>query len=595
MSDTATDASIAARRGGLAAWLEPLLAARGTTLDPSQALRSTGCSVLADELARVSRRAAIDAEEAVRAAGRPARRLPVGRRRARQELPDGRLLRDRRRSAARRACISIASCATCMRRSPTLKHEEDPLAVVAAGIARRWRLVCFDEFHVSDIADAMILGRLLQALFEHGVVFVMTSNYPPDGLWPNGLQRERFLPTIALIKQLARRRRGRRRRRLSAACADTGAHVSHAARAGGRRGARRRIRGDAFGPRRKPEARRSRGGRSSRAGVAGSAAWFDFPALCDGPRSQRDYLELARRFSVIFLSGVPRMTADMGDRRAALHVARGHPVRSSGEAAALGRRRRADDLYRAGPNQRRVRPHREPPRRNAIPRLHGAAARRGRRQTAAVRPTSPRPRFPAYVPQSPRRLPCRNSRPTGRSRRPTASSSRFVEMSLDELDPGDVVVRTKYSTINYKDALSYNGAGKIMRKYPTNAGIDMAGTVETFRRCALEARRQGHRARATTWASRTTADMPSSSRSGRLGRPPPGEHDRVRRDDARHRRVHRRAGDHADGAQRADTRERPRRRHRRDRRCGLGGGRDPRQDRLSKWSRSRARRRRPII
>jgi NADPH2:quinone reductase len=58
-------------------------------------------------------------------------------------------------------------------------------------------------------------------------------------------------------------------------------------------------------------------------------------------------------------------------------------------------------------------------------------------------------------------------------------TSRYVEMGLDALDPGDVVVRTKYSTINYKDALSYNGAGKIMRKYPTNAGIDMAGTVET--------------------------------------------------------------------------------------------------------------------
>ncbi len=57
--------------------------------------------------------------------------------------------------------------------------------------------------------------------------------------------------------------------------------------------------------------------------------------------------------------------------------------------------------------------------------------------------------------------------------------SRFVELGVDDLDPGDVVVRTKYSTINYKDALSYNGAGKIMRKYPTNAGIDMAGTVET--------------------------------------------------------------------------------------------------------------------
>ncbi len=62
---------------------------------------------------------------------------------------------------------------------------------------------------------------------------------------------------------------------------------------------------------------------------------------------------------------------------------------------------------------------------------------------------------------------------------PTGVASRFVDMSQDELDAGDVVVRTKYSTINYKDALSYNGAGKIMRKYPTNAGIDMAGTVET--------------------------------------------------------------------------------------------------------------------
>jgi acrylyl-CoA reductase (NADPH) len=60
-----------------------------------------------------------------------------------------------------------------------------------------------------------------------------------------------------------------------------------------------------------------------------------------------------------------------------------------------------------------------------------------------------------------------------------AVTSRFVDMTIDELDPGDVVVRTKYSTINYKDALSYNGAGRIMRKFPTNAGIDMAGTVES--------------------------------------------------------------------------------------------------------------------
>src|SRR3954464_10488439 len=83
-----------------------------------------------------------------------------------------------------------------------VKGSEDPITEVAARTARRYRLICFDEFHVSDIADAMILGRFLEQVMERGVVFCMTSNYPPDELYPNGLQRERFLPAIELIKQI---------------------------------------------------------------------------------------------------------------------------------------------------------------------------------------------------------------------------------------------------------------------------------------------------------------------------------------------------------------------------------------------------------
>ena len=79
-----------------------------------------------------------------------------------------------------------------------LKGVANPLDEVAKRIAKKYRLICFDEFHVSDIADAMILYNLLKALFDNGVSFMMTSNYEPDTLYPNGLHRDRMLPTIEL-------------------------------------------------------------------------------------------------------------------------------------------------------------------------------------------------------------------------------------------------------------------------------------------------------------------------------------------------------------------------------------------------------------
>ncbi len=304
-----------------------------------------------------------------------------------------------------------------------LKQEPDPLATVAARIARRWRLVCFDEFHVSDIADAMILGRLLSALFGHGVVFVMTTNYAPDGLWPNGLQRERFLPTIALLKEWLDVVEVDARHRLPAAGARAGRDLPRAARPGIRRRAGGGVRIDARragrGPEardRRPDARRATGARAAPSGSTSTA-------LCDGPRSQRDYLELARRFPVLFLSGIPRMTAEMGDQARRftwlVDILYDHRVKLLASAAAPPGR----PLPR-GAEQPGIRAHREPARRNADARLHGRAAR-GRRSAPGRLIVTPDPfAIPTYVrttTASRRRLPCRNSRPTGRSRKTTRS------------------------------------------------------------------------------------------------------------------------------------------------------------------------------
>ena len=189
-----------------------------------------------------------------------------------------------------------------------LKGTENPLDEVAERIASRYRLICFDEFHVADIADAMILHRLLSKLFELNVGFVMTSNYPPDGLYPDGLHRDRMLPAIDLLKQhldvlkvdadIDYRKRAMLR--IDAYLTPGGAASDAVLQTAFERIAET----DDDDPVLEIEARRIRARRR-----AGGAVWFDFAVLCGGPRSQNDYLEIAAQFHTVLLSNIPRMSA----------------------------------------------------------------------------------------------------------------------------------------------------------------------------------------------------------------------------------------------------------------------------------------------
>jgi cell division protein ZapE len=193
-----------------------------------------------------------------------------------------------------------------------LKGREDPLDAVAWRVAKRYRLICFDEFHVNDIADAMILGRLLQRTMDRGVVYCMTSNYRPDDLYTDGLQRERFLPTIALLKErldvvpldgpVDYRRRALER--IEVYHAPLGPEAERALERAFRQVADVEEEFHELDVEGRVIPYRKR---------AGGVVWFEFEALCGGPRSQLDYLDLTQRFHTVLVSNVPRMTARRAD------------------------------------------------------------------------------------------------------------------------------------------------------------------------------------------------------------------------------------------------------------------------------------------
>ena len=186
----------------------------------------------------------------------------------------------------------------------------NPLDLLAKRMAEKYRLICFDEFHVSDVTDAMILHRLLAALFEQGVGLVATSNFKPDDLYPNGLHRDRILPAIALLNSRLHvinvdngtDYRGQTMAQLAlyqtplGDVAETAMHDAFV----------RLAETQDEDPVLQIESRQIFARRK-----AGGLVWFDFKTLCGSPRSQNDYLEIASQFHTVLLSDVPHMPPRM--------------------------------------------------------------------------------------------------------------------------------------------------------------------------------------------------------------------------------------------------------------------------------------------
>ncbi len=194
-----------------------------------------------------------------------------------------------------------------------LQGTVNPLDELGKRMARRYRLVCFDEFHVADVTDAMILHRVLDAMQKYGIGMVTTSNFHPDGLYPDGLHRDRILPAIELLKHTMDvvnvdngtdyRRRTLEQVRLYHTPLGPEAEAEMESTF------ERLAEAHDEDPVLHIEAREIRAIRR-----AGGVVWFDFRTLCGGPRSQNDYLEIATQFHAVLLSNVPHMPVNMASQ-----------------------------------------------------------------------------------------------------------------------------------------------------------------------------------------------------------------------------------------------------------------------------------------
>ena len=194
-----------------------------------------------------------------------------------------------------------------------LHNTTDPLKLVAKQWSEKYRLICLDEFHVSDIGDAMILAGLLDALFKQGVTLVTTSNIPIDDLYKNGLQREGFLPAIRMLKQhTAEVALGTGDDyRMALLAEDDVYHVLSDGQ--GEENLKKQFQKLSNVPAKTNRDIEINNREFHYRAWANDLIWFDFDELCARPHSANDYLDIAKCFHTVFISGIPRMDEEKDD------------------------------------------------------------------------------------------------------------------------------------------------------------------------------------------------------------------------------------------------------------------------------------------